>query len=187
MSRNPILLIVSVLFIVVSLAACGTSPEPTADPACDSFPGMPDRPCDPADTERSNYREDSPDAIGATGHPQLLVFHLSKLPEGTTGSGCIACTKMRPTVHQLEAEYWERIDFVYLERSDPEVKPLLMDYGIAGSMSTISLELILVDNSGEMLLRFYEGANQNRNGAKAPEIDYYRLLLDRQLEKLADS
>jgi hypothetical protein len=178
--------IVLLTLIALMLAACGTSPEPTADPACDSFPGMPDRPCDPADTARSDYREDSPESIGATGRPQLLVFHLSKLPEGTTGSGCIACTKMRPTVQTLEAEYWERIDFVYLERSDPAVKPLLMDYGIAGSMNIISLDLILVDKSGEMLLRFYEGANQNRNGAKAPEIDYYRLLLDRQLAKLAN-
>jgi hypothetical protein len=170
---------------VLLLTACGTSPIPTQEPECETFPGMPDRPCDPADTERSDYRPDTPEAVGATGRPQLLVFHRSVWPPGSSGMGCVACVTLRPTVQTLEAEYWERIDFVYLERTDPAAEPLLEQFGIASSANNPNLDLILVDASGEQVIRFYEGANLNRLGAEAQPIEFYRNLLDRQLEKLA--
>jgi hypothetical protein len=179
-----ITIVLLLLLLMVLLAACATSHEPTADPGCDSFPGMPDRPCDPADTRRSDYRIDTPEAFAATGRPQLLVIHYIMPPE-RQGMGCVACRVQMPTVHQLEADYWERIDFIYLERSSPVVKPLLQQFGITSSINNARLNLILVDAAGEELIRFYEGVNLNTLTAESPEIEYYRAVLDRQLEKLA--
>lgn len=36
---------------------------------------------------------------------------------------------MAPIVHGLEDEYEDRIDFVYLDVSDPQVEPLLTEFG----------------------------------------------------------
>lgn len=179
------LLITFTLFLTVFLAACGSSPVPVEQADCEIFPGMPDRPCDPADVERSDYRPDTAEAFAATGRPQLLVVHRSVWPAGTSGMGCVACVTLRPTVQTLEAEYWERIDFVYLERTDTSVKPLLEEFGIASSFNNPNLDMILVDATGEQLMRFYEGANLNRLGSEALDISFYRTVLDRQLEKLA--
>ncbi len=35
---------------------------------------------------------------------------------------------MKPVVHRLEAEYWGKIDFVYLDRDDPANRDLMSRY-----------------------------------------------------------
>src|SRR5688500_14905602 len=77
------------MIVCLTFAACGTTPQPRVDCDCETLPGMPDRPCDPSDTERSDYRPDSPEAVGATGRPQLLVIHYIMPPE-RQGMGCVA-------------------------------------------------------------------------------------------------
>ena len=37
---------------------------------------------------------------------------------------------MKPIVHGLEAEYWGRIDFVYLDREDPGNAAIVEQFGV---------------------------------------------------------
>lgn len=170
---------------VVLMTACGSSPIPTQGPGCRELRGMHDRPCDPAEALRSSFREDRAEAVSATGLPQLLVFYHPYVGPDDP-SDCRACTVQVQTVQQLEAEYWDRIDFVYLNRDRGEMDPLLQEYGIAGTIEIARLNLILVDAQGEMLMRFYEGADLNRAGAEPPGIETYRTILDNQLAKLEE-
>lgn len=39
---------------------------------------------------------------------------------------------MKPIVHRLEAEYWERVDFVYLYQADPANQALFDQFGLRG-------------------------------------------------------
>lgn len=39
---------------------------------------------------------------------------------------------MKPIVHRLEAEYWERVDFVYLYQADSDNQALFDQFGLRG-------------------------------------------------------
>ena len=51
-----------------------------------------------------------------------MVLYLPLYPDG----GCRNCELYRPQVGSFEAEYWGRIDFLYLNKENEEVQPVLI-------------------------------------------------------------
>lgn len=88
---------------------------------CVNPPGVPDRPCSSAEVLQPYYRTDQSGAVASTGNPQLLVFW------NTTAGyyGCSYCALARPILQQLEAEYWGRINFIYLDANEASVAPVM--------------------------------------------------------------
>jgi hypothetical protein len=181
-----LILILLAFITALILSACDTSTNSTEEPDCEIFPGMPDRPCDPADTIQPNFRSDSGEAVGTTGHPQLLVFYDLSLDPRSNQKKCDACQRLMPTVQQLEADYWDRIDFVYLNRDASTTTPLLDEYHLNGSIDDYRLNMILVDAAGEFAYRFYLGADVSWFNPETQDIDLYRRILDNQLAKLEE-
>jgi hypothetical protein len=56
---------------------------------------------------------------------------------------------LKPVVHGLEAEYWGRLDFVYLDREAPENREVVQKYGV-----TYQPVFILVDPDGGEVQRW---------------------------------
>jgi thioredoxin-like negative regulator of GroEL len=57
---------------------------------------------------------------------------------------------MRPIVHELEAEYWGKVDFVYLDRESPANKAVVKQYGIFGQPI-----FILIQPDGSEIQRWF--------------------------------
>ncbi|MBN1965080.1 MAG: thioredoxin family protein [Anaerolineae bacterium] len=57
---------------------------------------------------------------------------------------------MRPIVHGLEAEYWGRVDFVYLDRDDPANDDLEWRYGVYGQPT-----FLVLTRDGTVIWRWY--------------------------------
>jgi len=53
-------------------------------------------------------------------------------------------------VHELEAEYWGQVDFVYLDREDPANKEIVQRYGVA-----YQPELVFVAPDGTELRHWF--------------------------------
>jgi thiol-disulfide isomerase/thioredoxin len=79
---------------------------------------IPPRPNTPAEPD-GDYRADSALHVGETGKPQLVEFF---------AYWCTTCRAMKPTVHGLEAEYWGKVDFVYLDIDDPDNDGIKQNY-----------------------------------------------------------
>ncbi len=62
---------------------------------------------------------------------------------------------MRPIVHRLEAEYWGRIDFVYLDIDDPVNQAIKDAYGF-----TAQPLFILVEPDGTEVRRWFGYTNE---------------------------
>ena len=73
---------------------------------------------------------------------------------------------MKPIVHGLEAEYWERIDFVYLDRENGDNRDVVERYGISGQPI-----FILVAPDGSEVQRWFG----------APSPDDFRAAFDAYL------
>jgi len=63
---------------------------------------------------------------------------------------------MRPVVHRLEDEYWNRVDFVYLDREDDGNSDVVREYGISGQPV-----FILLDASGSEVQRWFGRVDVN--------------------------
>lgn len=63
---------------------------------------------------------------------------------------------MRPVVHRLEDEYWNRVDFVYLDREDDANRDVVREYGISGQPV-----FILLDASGNEVQRWFGRVDVN--------------------------
>ncbi|MBN1121920.1 MAG: thioredoxin family protein [Anaerolineae bacterium] len=100
----------------------------------------PDRPSAPVPVS-GDYRYDPPTVVGATGNPQFLEFF--------TG-WCGVCSGMKPTVHALEAEYWGKVDFVYLDREANENREVVSTFGISSQPV-----FILIDADGNEIERWF--------------------------------
>jgi thiol-disulfide isomerase/thioredoxin len=100
----------------------------------------PDRPTGPVPVN-GDYRYDPATVVGATGSPQFLEFFTS---------WCPTCKAMKPTIHALEAEYWGKLDFVYLDREAPANSEVVATYGIASQPI-----FILVDANGNEVERWF--------------------------------
>jgi thiol-disulfide isomerase/thioredoxin len=116
-----------VVLLAALLAACGsgsTAPVEEA-PAGDD---MVERPSEPAG---ETFRSDSVTHIAATGNPQLIEFF---------AYWCTTCARVRPIVHGLEAEYWDRVDFVYLDIDDPANREAMNEYGFTAQPYFVLIE-----------------------------------------------
>jgi len=79
---------------------------------------------------------DDPRYVAATGRPQLLVFQTP---------GCTACLASLPPIVAEETVYWGRIDFLYIDRDDPDNIAVVSTYSMQqGAIPT----LILIDANG---------------------------------------
>lgn len=172
------------LFSLIALCACtpsaGEAPPPNGAVASGStaeqrvLPGMPDRPDNPEDAKAGYYRNDFPEAIAATGRPQLVVFWAPNNEE----SVCFSCDAMRPVLQNIEAEYWDRVDVVYLNFSLPESQPGLAYFGVENQPG---MYIFFIDEQGEVIRRYYMGYRA------MPEENDFRFTFDRYLNGELDT
>ena len=128
--------------VAVSLIAAGcaavapaaSAAQPTADPG--QAIALPTAPA-PADS----YRADSAALVGATGRPQLIEFF---------AYWCTTCLAMRPTVHSLEATYWGKVEFVYLDIDNPDNSAMMQRYAF-----TAQPLFVLVAPDGTEIQRWF--------------------------------
>ena len=73
---------------------------------------------------------------------------------------------MKPIVHGLEAEYWGKVDFVYLDRENSENRSVVQNYGITGQPV-----FILINSDGSEVQRWFG----------APDANDFRQALDNYL------
>lgn len=73
---------------------------------------------------------------------------------------------MKPIVHGLEAEYWGKVDFVYLDRENSDNRSVVQQYGISGQPV-----FILINPDGSEVRRWFG----------APEANDFRQALDSYL------
>jgi thiol-disulfide isomerase/thioredoxin len=88
-----------------------------------------------------DFHNDSPALVGATGRPQFVEFFTY---------WCPTCKSMKPVVHQLEADYWGRIDFIYLDRENSANAELVQRFGVRGQPV-----LFLLDAQGQIIQQWY--------------------------------
>ena len=120
-----------------------------------SVPGMPDRPDSAQETVQPYFREDTLEAIGATGRPQLVVFW-----GFTHETHCYECEMLRTPVQELEAEFWDQVDFVYLNQEREDVQAVKASLGIPDCQ--YRMFLVLLSSGGEMVRRFYNVTRDER-------------------------
>jgi thiol-disulfide isomerase/thioredoxin len=78
--------------------------------------------------ELINYIASDPTLVKATGRPQVVVFF-------TFSS--TASQALRPVLHQLQDEYADSVDFIYMDEEADNTKPLQKDMLIAGAPPTV--------------------------------------------------
>ena len=148
----------SFVFSLIVLSGCvpsvGEAPPPNL-PAITSIstasqPGMPDRPGAASEVVQPYFREDTLEAIGATNRPQLVIFWS---PSYDTG-GCLECETLRTGIQELEAEFWDQVDFVYLNQEREDVQALKASLGIPDYQYRMSI--VLFSREGDMVRRFYD-------------------------------
>lgn len=111
---------------------------PEVEESAASADGLP-MPSAPATADA--FRADSVSLVAATGKPQLIEFF---------AFWCTVCRQMRPIVHKLEAEYWDRIDFVYLDIDDTANQSAMDQYGYIAQPY-----FVLVDSEGNVAEQWY--------------------------------
>jgi hypothetical protein len=62
---------------------------------------------------------------------------------------------MRPTVHQLEADYWGKLDFVYLDIDNPVNSDAKQEFDFVAQPL-----FVLLDADGNELQRWYGVVNE---------------------------
>lgn len=93
----------------------------------------------------ADFHNDSADFVAATGRPQLLEFYTD---------WCPTCKSMKSTVHTLEAEYWGKIDFVYLDREEDVNKDWVETYGVRGQPV-----FVLIQPDGTVVEQWFGGVS----------------------------
>ena len=150
----------AILIVVIPiLAACGSSDTDDENPtqeataaandvaeANDVPVNTPDRPSEPAAID-GDFRDDPPTLFAATGRPQLVEFF---------AFWCTICNRIKPSIHALEAEYWEQVDFVYLDREADANSDLVERFAIRGQPV-----LILVAPDGNEIKRWFGEVDTN--------------------------
>jgi thiol-disulfide isomerase/thioredoxin len=94
--------------------------EPSAAPASQVeaptlIPTASDAPAEPVPVD-GDYRFDPASRVASTGRPQLIEFFTTWCPN---------CQELKPYIHQMEADYWGRVDFVYIDREARENKAVV--------------------------------------------------------------
>jgi thiol-disulfide isomerase/thioredoxin len=180
----PSLLLLTALLISACAFAVEQAPPPNgtgdtqnvaqSDAASEELPGMPDRPDGPDGAKIGYYRNDFPEAIEATGRPQLVVFWAPN----TDTSVCYTCDQLRPVVQNIEAEYWDRVDVVYINFTLPESQPGLAYFDIEDRPGQY---IFFIDENGDIIRRYSLGFRA------MPEEKDFRFTFDRYLNGEMDS
>lgn len=108
------------LVFAIGIAACAPEEEATTQVERPDAPAAPD-----------TIRFDDSSHVGNTGRPQLVEFFTT---------WCPICNSLRPSVHALEAEYWGRVDFVYLDREADDNRDIVSQFGVRGQPVFFLLE-----------------------------------------------
>jgi hypothetical protein len=156
---------IGLLLVACQPSVAKEAPAPNAPTAVEStvrdLPGMPDRPTSADKVETGYFREDEPEAVAATGRPQMLVFYTHEPGQNNI---CVRCAPVIDDIQALEAEYWDQIDFVYLNMATYDLAALREKYGIASSSYESQVNLILIEADGEKVRRFAEHNDFNAPG-----------------------
>lgn len=119
-------LILPLLILALLLVACGAEEETSTTPL-ESENNTAENASDlrrPAPlAPDADYVNDAPALLAATGRPQFVEFYTT---------WCPTCRGMKPIVHSLEAEYWERIDFLYYDREHSPNEDLVDRFQVRG-------------------------------------------------------
>src|SRR4051812_26223460 len=107
MRRTVIILAVVGMF----LAACGNAAVPTPVPT--SAPKAVN--VAPKAAALTDYVASNPALVRSTGRPQVVEFF---------AFWCTVCQGMRPTMHTLQDEYGQSVDFIYLDIDAENTKDL---------------------------------------------------------------
>jgi thiol-disulfide isomerase/thioredoxin len=89
-----------------------------------------------------DFRSDPPARVGGTGRPQFLDFF---------AEWCRPCYDALPITQGMEADYWGRVDFSYLDIERADMAPVVARYGLTGRIPVY----IFVDEAGNELQRWY--------------------------------
>lgn len=103
-------------------------------------------------------------AVETAGLPAIRLgspeFHASQPQEFVLASGrvqlveffaywCAVCKAVAPTVHGLESMYGDQVNFVYLDRDDPQTLPIQEQLGY-----TYQPHFFLIDPNGAVLAQW---------------------------------
>jgi thiol-disulfide isomerase/thioredoxin len=87
-----------------------------------------------------DFIESDPQLVRVTGRPQVVEFF---------AYWCTSCQEMRPTMHELQDEYADRIDFLYLNIDNADTQTARTQLAFAGLRPTI----VFLDSSGNEITR----------------------------------
>src|SRR5258708_9120019 len=125
-------------FVGVLVAACGSaspaSAPTTAPKAVDVVPQA---------AALKDYVASNPALVRSTGHPQVIEFF---------AFWCTVCQGMRPTMHALQAQYGQSVDFIYLDIDAENTKDLQRSLTFTGLPPTIIFFKADGTETGRMLV-----------------------------------
>lgn len=67
------------------------------------------------------------------------------------------CQRIKSMVHRLEAEYWEKIDFVYLDQYDQNNSEIFTRYGLRGRPI-----FVLIEPDGTEVTRWFGALSEDQ-------------------------
>ncbi|NDJ34478.1 MAG: hypothetical protein GYB64_07395 [Chloroflexi bacterium] len=88
-----------------------------------------------------SFVNDNPAFVGTTGRPQVIDFFTT---------WCNICNAIKADIHSLEAEYWGRVDFIYLNRELPENAAVVDRFGVQ-----YQPEFVILDADGNKVAHLY--------------------------------
>ena len=116
-------LLIFPLALGIFLTACSGQSAPPAPTPTTTVSETPSNAADLKD-----YVASDPSLVKNTGCPQVIEFF---------AFWCTTCQAMRPTIHKLQDEYGERVDFIYLDIDADNTKTLRKELEFTGLRPTI--------------------------------------------------
>ena len=142
MVRKSTLWLAVVAFSLIAAGCAAAAPAAnSAQPTIASAQATSDVQLPSAPAPADSYRADPAALVGATGRPQLIEFF---------AYWCTTCRAMRPTVHGLEATYWGKVEFVYLDIDNPGNSAMMQHYAF-----TAQPLFVLVAPDGTEIQRWF--------------------------------
>jgi thiol-disulfide isomerase/thioredoxin len=111
-------------------------PEPVPTIDLEPYPS-PEELADPPPVKTALEATDPSEFVQAAGKPQLIEFF---------AFWWTRCQELAPVVHGLESEYYNRINFIYLDVDDPANENLKQQYEFR-----YQPQLILLDGEGQIV------------------------------------
>jgi thiol-disulfide isomerase/thioredoxin len=128
--------------------ACSTAAvQPTNSPTSAPTPGPTPTPLRaprnfyiPTEFDMIYYPTDL-NLIGATGRPQFINAY---------ADWCRECQRNRPTVHQLQEQFGDPVDFLHVDVENPGAREAIAAVGMTGQT-----QYVLLDGAGDVVYRWY--------------------------------